>query len=177
MLRHLIQKEKLKPMGAREALALSYRPGLRTLDYDKLHTGVSLKKLLPAATSGVLILFGDKRRGASGVGHWVLLFRSPECGVEFFGSYGLGYRGIIRVSHNPNKLQKILSKTHAYINKHPYQSKEHSQTCARHAVTRYNCAHLKPREYAALMHDPRMSADEIVTMLTLSQDLTKFRAK
>ena len=167
----------MKPLGAKDALALSYRRGLRTMNYDHMHAGMSLHKLLPATTSGLLILMMDKRNKESNVGHWMLLFRSPECGVVAFDSYGKGFQSIIKISHNPNKLQKILSKADTYVNKHPYQNKEHAETCARHCVTRYNCAHLKPREYAALMHDPRMSADEIVTMLTLSQDLTKFRAK
>ena len=176
MLRHLIAAEKQKPLGAKEALAMSFRKNLRSVEYDDLKT-ITLNQLLPQPTSGVLILFMDKRKPDKEVGHWILLFRSPQAGVEFFDPLGLGYRAIIRMSRNPDKLQQILRRADAYVSKKDYQRRSHAQTCARHCVTRYNCASLGPKDYAALMHDPRMDPDEIVIMLTMSQDLTKFSPK
>ena len=175
MLRHLIQKEKMKPLGAKDALAMSHRTGLRTMEYDSVK-GKSLKQLLPTATSGVLLLLMDKRKPQSKVGHWILFFRSPECGVVLFEPYGLGLRSILKVSKNPNLLQKIMSESDVHVNKQEYQKRDHAETCARHCVTRWNAAHLKPKDYAALMHDPRLSPDDVVIMLTLSQDLTQFKA-
>jgi hypothetical protein len=177
MLRHLIEKEKQKPLGASEAKRMSHRKNLKTVEYDDLKSTTTLKQLLPQPTSGVLILFSDHRKANSEVGHWILLFRSAQAGVEFFDPLGFGYRAIIRMSRNPDKLQKILRKADAYVSKKDYQRRHHAQTCARHCVTRYNCASLSPKDYAALMHDPRMTPDEIVIMLTMSQDLTKFNAK
>ena len=177
MLRHLIEVEKKKPLGASEAKAMSFRKNLRSIEYDKLKPTTTLKQLLPEPTSGMLILMMDHRKKNSEIGHWVLLFRSPEAGVEFFDPLGYGYRTIVRMSKNPDKLQKILRKADAYVSKQDFQRRQHAQTCARHCVTRYNCANLKPKDYAAMMHDPRLSPDDIVIMLTMSQDLTKFKLK
>jgi len=175
MLRHLIQKERERPIGEKEILKMSFRKGLKTLEYDSIR-GHSIKSLLPGKTSGVLLLFMDHRKPQSTVGHWCLLFKSPEAGIEFFDPLGLGYRTIIKMTKNPSKLQKILSKGDAHVNKHPFQSREHAQTCARHCITRWNAAHLSAKDYAALLHDPRLSPDEIVTMFTLEQNLTTFKA-
>ena len=177
MLRHLIEEEKKKPLGASEAKAMSFRKNLRSIEYDDLKSDTTLKQLLPEPTSGMLILFTDHRKKNSEVGHWILLFRSPQAGVTFFDPLGFGYRVIIRMSKNANKLQRILSKADAYINKQDYQKRQHAQTCARHCVTRYNCANLNHKDYSALMSDPRMSPDDIVVLLTMSQDLTKFNVK
>ena len=176
MLRHLIQKEKQKPIDENKMLSMSHRKGLRVMDYDKLSPGTSLQTLLPGKTSGVILFFLD-HRGKSQIGHWVLLFRSPEAGIVFFEPYGMGYRSLLKITKNPDKLQKILSKTDAYVSKQPFQKRERAETCGRHCVTRWNCAHLGNKEYSALMSDPRMNPDEVVTMLTLSQDLTQFKAK
>ena len=111
MLRHLIQKEKERPIGEKEIMRMSFRKGLKAMEYDSIH-GHSLKTLLPGKTSGVLLLFMDKRKPKSTVGHWCLLLKSPEAGIEFFDSYGLGYRKIISMTKNPDKLQKILSDRH-----------------------------------------------------------------
>ncbi len=156
-------------------MKMSFRKGLKAMEYDSIH-GHSLKSLLPGKTSGVLLLFMDHRKPKSTVGHWVLLFRSPEAGLELFDSYGLGYRTIIKMTKNPDRLQKILSKGDAHVSKQPFQQREHAETCARHCITRWNAAHLSAKDYAALLHDPRLSPDEIVTMLTLEQDLTTFKA-
>ena len=64
-LRQFIEEERKKPMGAKEVLALAYRKGLRSMDYDALK-GKNLKALLPGEESGVLILFTDHRPGQTG---------------------------------------------------------------------------------------------------------------
>ena len=174
MLRHFIQQEKQKTLTINEVLAMSKRKGLRAIEYDKLHK-VTLKTLLPSETSGVLILFMDKRNKNSNVGHYCLLFRSPQCGVVFFDAYGKGYQNIVELSRNKDKLHNLLKTTDAFINKKPYQARKHSETCGRHCVVRWDCSHLKPNEYAALMSDPKLSPDEIVILFTSDADLTKFK--
>ena len=176
MLRHLIQAEKAKPVDEDKMVAMSYRKNLKVMDYDHLKPGTKIETLLPGKTSGVILFFLDHRE-KSEIGHWVLLFRSPEAGVVFFEPLGLGYRSLLKFTKNANKLQQILSRTDAYVSKQAYQRREHVQTCGRHCITRWNCAHLNHKEYSALMHDPRLSADEVVVMLTLSRDLTELKKR
>ena len=68
-------------MGPKEVLALAYRKGLRSIDYDDL-AGKSLKTLLPGEESGLLILFTDHSHPDSKVGHFCLLFKTKRTGIH-----------------------------------------------------------------------------------------------
>ena len=176
MLRHLIDKERQIPIDEHKMMAMSHRKGLRVMSYDDLKVGTRLETLLPGKTSGVILFFLDHHKKTK-IGHWVLLFRSPEAGVVFFEPLGLAYRGLLKFTKNADKLQKILSRSDAHVSKHPYQRREHAETCGRHCITRWNCGHMTSKDYMALMQDPRLLPDEVVVLLTLSQDLTNLKLK
>ena len=172
-LRQLIEEERKKPMGPKDVLALAYRKGLRSMDYDDL-AGKSLKTLLPGEESGILILFTDHSHPDSPVGHFCLLFKTKRTGIIFFDPYGLGLQNVTRITKSRKNLQQLLQRVDFHNNKVKFQKLEDSvQTCGRWCVTRWNAAHLKPKEFERLMYDKRLRGDDIVVLMTMEQDLSK----
>ena len=68
LLKQFIEAERAKPMSVKDVMALSYRKGLRSVDYDDLK-GKTLKQILVGPESGVLVFFKDHRPGRD-VGHF-----------------------------------------------------------------------------------------------------------
>ena len=170
-LRQFIEHERAKPMGAKEVLALSFRSGLRSIDYDDIK-GKSLSHLLPGKESGLLILFMD-HRSKKQVGHFCLLFKSKN-GIEFFDPYGLGLQNVTSITRSRKNLQKLLEGHHFYNNRVKFQKLADSvQTCGRWCITRWNAAHLRPKEFERLMFDRRLIGDDIVVLMTMEQDISK----
>ena len=168
-LKEFLDKERAKPLGASDVLKMSYRKGLKSMDYSDL-AGKSLNSLLKN-DSGILILFTDKDRA---VGHFCLLYKANNQ-IVLFDPLGLGLRNVTKATHSRKHLQKLLEGHDFHNNKVKYQSREDDvQTCGRHCATRWNCSHLSPKKYQMLMHS-RMNPDEIVTMMTMDQDLTKLK--
>ena len=172
-LRQLVEQEREKPMGAKEVLALAYRKGLRSMNYDELK-GKTLKALLPGEESGLLILFTDNSHPDSPVGHFCLLFKTKRTGIIFFDPYGLGLQNVTRITKSRRNLQQLLERVDFHNNKVKYQKLQDSvQTCGRWCVTRWNAGHLKPKEFERLMYDKRLRGDDIVVLMTMEQDLSK----
>jgi hypothetical protein len=177
LLRKLIELERGKPLGVDDVMKMSYRKGLRYLDYD--HIGnKTLKQLLPTRNSGLLILFTDHRSGSKKIGHFCLLFRNERSGLTFWDPYGLGLRNVTKVTKSRKKLQELLKGHDFHNNKIAYQVREGDvNTCGRHCATRWNAAQLHANEYEDLMHDPRLDSDHIVLLMTIEHDLTKLKLK
>lgn len=177
LLRDLIKKERAISLTPDDVVAMSYRKGLRAMEYDKITSKMSLKQLLPTPVSGVLILFTDHSKPDKAIGHFALLFRS-EHGVFFFDPLGFGLSRILHKTRNDDALQRILGSVNYDDNTKAYQKiAEETQTCGRHCVTRYNCSHFNSKSYDMLMHHPSLDPDQIVVMLTMSRDLTKIGGK
>ena len=176
LLQDLIEKEQHVALDKDFVLKMSYRKNLKYLFYDDIKSSDTLKTLLPTQNSGVLILFalhGSKSK----VGHFCLLFRNKRSGLHFFDSYGLGLLRIIDITGSDNKIVKMIKGHDIHINKHKFQVMEKGHqavnTCGRHCITRWNCAHFHPNEYEDIMYHPSLDPDSIVTLLTLEQDFTK----
>ena len=171
----LIKLEQQKPLHKDFVMKLSHRPNLKYLYYDDLKPNDTLKTLLPQKNSGVLMLFvmhGKK----SEVGHFCLFFRHKRSGLHFFDSYGLGLRRVLQITGSASRLEKLIQGHDIHINKHKFQVMEKGyhavNTCGRHCITRWNAAHLKPEEYENLMYHRALDPDEIVTLMTVEQDIT-----
>jgi len=172
-LKEFLEREKAKALGKKEVLAMSYKKGLRSMDYEDL-AGKSLSMLLPNE-SGILILFTDHSHPDKPVGHFCLLYKARNR-IVFFDPLGLGLRNVTTITHSRKHLQKLLQGRDFHNNKVKYQSREDDvQSCGRHCVTRWNCSHLSPKKYQMLMHSKQLSPDDIVTLMTMDQDLTKLR--
>ena len=171
-LQRLLELEQEKPLDKDNVMAMSQRKNLRYLYYDDLKNRDTLHKLLPEPDSGLLILFVKQN---SEVGHFCLFFRNKRSGMHFFDPYGFGLKKVLDITGSSHKIETLMIGHDVHINKHPYQKLHKGRaavnTCGRHCITRWNASHLKPDEYEDLMHHPSLDADEIVTMLTLEQDL------
>ena len=176
LLKKLVRTLRSVALEDKQVLQMAMRNGLQSIDYEKIIKMKSLRQVLPKPTSGVLIFFTDHAKPNKPIGHFCLLFRTPRTGVVFFDPLGHSLHGILNITHNRNKLLTMLNSLSSgfHENRIPYQrqSKE-VQTCGRHCITRWNAATLKPKEYSSLMHLPGMSADDVVTLLTLESDLPK----
>ena len=175
ILRQFIERERAKPLDKDDVMKMAYRPGLRYLYYDDIGNK-TLKQLLPEKNSGRLILFVDHSHPKRKIGHFCLLFQHERSGLTFFEQYGLGLRVVTHMTRSKKKLEVLLQHTDVHINKNKYQQrKQDVNTCGRHCITRWNCAQMKAGEYERFMHDPKLSTEEIVIMLTLEQDLSKLK--
>ena len=176
-LQRFIDKQLSLPLDKDRVLAMSQRAGLKYLYYDDIKPHMTLKSLLPKPESGRLILF--TKHDGSQIGHFCLLFRNPRSGYHFFGSYGFGLHKVLEITGSSHKLEKLLRGHNIHINKHQFQHETKGQravnTCGRFCITRWNAAHLKPKEFEDLMHHRALSPDEIVTLMTMERDLVKYK--
>ena len=172
-LQKFLEYEMTQPLGFDQLKPMIYRKNLRNIDYEHIKKSDTLKTLLPKPNSGLLILFSDKRKKNSGIGHFVLLFKhSRHKQIHFFDPLGIGLRAISRFTGNRNVLLDILKHHDVVQNSTPYQKREHDvQICGRHCVTRYNMSPMNSDEYFEFMKFRGCDPDMIVTLLTLSPDL------
>ncbi len=176
-LHHFIDAELRIPLDKKRVMSMSTRPGLSYMYYDDLRQGATLKSMGltgKGPARGKLILF-VKHNSQARIGHFCLLFRHPRSGVHFFDPYGLGLRKVLEVTHSSKLLEALLRGHDVHVNRHAFQQLTDGQrainTCGRHCITRWNACHLTPREYESLMHHRALSADEIVTIMTIERDL------
>lgn len=179
-LQELLDIEQQKALDKDDVLKMSYRKNLRYLYYDDIKKTDTLKKLLPEASSGLLLLF-VMHGGSSKIGHFCLLFRHPRSGTHVFDPYGMGLHKILDITGSNDKLERLIRGHDVHINKHKYQQMHKGDaainTCGRHCITRWNCAQMKVSEYEDLMHHRGIDPDTIVTLMTLEQDLSKLKMK
>lgn len=176
ILTEFIDREQHKPLDKDDIIKMSFRNGLKHYYYNDIGKGTTLKQLLPSRNSGRLILFAKK---GTDVGHFCLLFNNERSGLHFFDPYGFGLKKVIDLTGSDHRLQYIIRGKDIHINKHEFQKMKDSKaainTCGRHCITRWNCANMKPNEYESFLHHHSMNPDEIVTMLTCEQDLSKLK--
>ena len=173
LLKKVVRLLRAKALGDDEVLAMASRHGLKSMDYEKVARS-NLSRILNKPTSGVLLFFTDHSKPNKPIGHFCLLYRTPQTGIVFFDPLGNSLHGVLRITHNKNGLLKKLAGVEISQNKVQYQQQSKEvQTCGRHCVTRWNAATLSAKEYAGLMHLPGLTPDDIVTLLTLEGDLPK----
>ena len=82
---------------------------------------------------------------------------------------------VISKTGTNSNLVKVLSSKHVNQNNVQFQElSDDVQSCGRHCAVRFNLAYMTPSEYATFMRHPRMTFDEVVLLLTLSNDLTRW---
>ena len=176
ILRDFIQKERQIPLGKDDVLAMIYRKNCRYFYYNDITKHTTLSSLLPKENSGCVILFEKENED---MGHFCILFQNKRSGLHFFDPYGFGMKKVMDLTGSDHKLQQLIRGKDIHINKHAFQKLHNGQeavnTCGRHVACRFNCAHMKPDEYERFLHHRGMDPDDIVTMLTCEQDLSKLQ--
>ena len=171
-LARFIRHERSLPLPWKRLKQMVFRKNLRYKTYDKIRTTDTIRSLLPESESGLVVLFMDRKKRNSGVGHFVLLFRHPRSGIHFFDPLGVGLRKDAMLTGNDNRLLNILKHHSVEQNRIKYQEMaKDTQSCGRHVVMRYNAASLTPEEYMRLMTYRGIKRDDLVTLLTLPADL------
>jgi hypothetical protein len=169
-----IDQEQRIPLDKDDVLKLIYRPGVRYFYYNDIGPRTTLKHLLPKPNSGCVILFVSEKKE---IGHFCLLFRHKRSGLHFFDPYGFGLKRVIDLTGSDHRLQQLIKGTDIKINKHAFQKMKKGRvavnTCGRHVACRYNAAHMTSEEYERFLYHRSMDPDEIVTMLTCEQDISK----
>ena len=171
LLRKIVRLLRATPLDDTKVLEMAHRHGLKSINYETV-AKTPITKLLPKPISGILVFFTDHSKPNKPIGHFCLLYRTPRTGVVFFDPLGNSLHDVLRITHNRSGLLKKLSQVEFSQNRIQYQKKSKDvQTCGRHCVCRWNAATLHAKEYSGLMHLPGMTADDIVTLLTLEGDL------
>lgn len=117
-------------------------------------------------------------------GHWTGVLRTPH-GVEYFDSYGhapdepltwLTPAKAVKLHELQHHLTRVLRNaardgTPVTYNKRPFQSRSNRSmaTCGRHVACRLLCNDMTLPQYAAMIDDSGMDADEFVTRATDAQ--------
>ena len=170
-----VRAERARPLDFEDLKPMVHRAGLRYLKYSAIEASHSLKSLLPKRECGILILFTDTKGHNSNIGHFCLLFKHPRSGTHLFDPLGVGLLTVDRLTGNSDKLVRILKANHVQQNSTKFQKLQHdTQSCGRHCVVRYNMADFTPAEYRRALKLGSTSYDDVVTLLTLSNELTSW---
>lgn len=171
-----VREERARPLDFDDLKPMVHRAGLRYMEYSAIdHRTHSLKSLLPKRECGVLILFTDTKKRNSNIGHFCLLFKHPRSGTHLFDPLGVGLLTVDRLTGNSDKLVRILKANHVQQNSTRFQKLQHdTQSCGRHCVVRYNLADFTPEEYRRALKLGKVPYDDVVTLLTLSNELTSW---
>ena len=176
LLRQLVRLLRAQALDDTDVLKMASRHGLKSMDYEKVARG-NLSRILDRPISGVLLFFTDHSKPNKPIGHFCLLYKTPQTGIVFFDPLGNSLHKILKMTENKRGLLRKLAGVPYTENKIQYQRQsEDVQTCGRHCVCRYNAAVLSSNEYRGLMHLPGLTPDDIVTILTLEDQLPKLLA-
>ena len=164
--------ERGMPLDVAGVKRLVKRPNLRFIFYDDIGRK-TLEALLPKKECGMLILFRDTSGKNQGIGHFVLLFKHPTSGTHYFDHLGLGMRRDAELTGNdPDVIKRLIAGKGVVSNKHAFQKLAHDvQSCGRHVACRYNMAHFDEGAYRKFLSYKGIASDDLVTLLTLSNDL------
>jgi hypothetical protein len=164
-----VKKEEAQPLSVDRLKTYMRRPGLKFIDYSKIHKDTSMKELLGPA-GGVCILWTSPE---GKIGHFTGLFRKNKK-LLWFDPTGLAIHRLAEVTHNPFILQKKLEKEgHVTYNRFKYQQiRDNVQSCGRHVLCRWNMLGLSDDQYRGVMTHRHLNPDQIATMCTLPDDLS-----
>lgn len=170
-LKSYIDHERAVPLSADRLRGFVQRKGLKFMEWVSFK-GSTVQALLAGHKGAVVLL----HRNGGSVGHYVLFSRGR--GLEYFDSYGLA----------PDRLCAILgfsqSDTHRFLRvvgqcayrRLKLQARQSdTNTCGRYAVCRYNFLWATTAQFAGMMRHPSLSPDDVVTLLTLSADLSHWQ--
>ena len=167
-----VKHEEAQPLSVDRLKTYMRRPGLKFIDYKKIHKDTSLKNLLGGG--GVCILWTSPN---GSIGHFTGLFKTKG-GLLWFDPTGLAIHRLAEITHNPFILQKKLEKEHhVTYNRFKYQKiRDNVQSCGRHVLCRWNMLHMSDKEYRGVMTHRHLNSDAIATLLTLPNDLAHWSA-
>jgi hypothetical protein len=170
-LKSYISHERAVPLDASRLRSMVMRKGLNFLEWVNFK-GSSVAALL-SGHKGVVVLL---HRDGGSIGHYVLFARGPH-GLEYFDSYGLAPDRLCAIlgfsQDNTHRFLRVVSQCathHRVANLQARQSD--TNTCGRYAVCRFNFLWATTAQFAAMMRHPSLSPDDVVTLLTLSADLS-----
>ena len=172
-LQKFIEHERKLPLSRERIQKMVFRKNLRYKEYGDLKHSDRLRQLLPEKISGLLILYDNAQN--PDIGHYVLLYRTGG-NYHYFDPTGIGLRRMTRITGNNSVLVEILAGEDVSFNSVKYQKvRGDIQTCGRHVACRYNFCEFNKNDYHALMRYRGIPYDDLVTLLTLPNDLSHWK--
>ncbi len=171
-LKSYIDHERAVPLSADRLRSFVQRKGLKFMEFQSFK-GSTVQALLAGHRGAVVLLHKDGGQ----IGHYVLFFRGPR-GLEYFDSYGLApdsLCGILGFSQSDtHRFLRIVSQC-AYHRVRLQARQSDTQTCGRYAVCRFNFLWATTAQFAGMMRHSALHPDDVVTLLTLSADLSHWQ--
>ena len=174
-LQKFIDHERKEALPADRIKSFVFRQNFKTIEYNHLSKSDTCAKLLPHEVSGLLLLYDNSKRPE--IGHFVLLYRARGA-VHYFDPTGYKLRRMTELTGNTEVLAHILGNETGKVtfSSVKYQRvRGDTQTCGRHVATRYNFATFTDEEYHGLMTYKGIPYDDLVTLLTLPNDLAHWQ--
>jgi hypothetical protein len=171
-LKSYIDHERAVPLDVSRLRGMVMRKGLKFLEWVNFK-GSSVEALLGGHKGVVVLLHKD---GGS-IGHYVLFTRSKR-GLEYFDSYGLApdrLCAVLGFSHSDtHRFLRVVSQCayHRATVANLQARQSDTNTCGRYAVCRFNFLWATTAQFAGMMRHHSLSPDDVVTLLTLSADLS-----
>ena len=176
-LKDFIKHERAVPLSMDRLKSFVFKRNLRFMEYTKVIKAHSLSALL-GRNGGVVILW-DSPKGD--IGHYTLLY-AHKGAVHYFDPLGFEMMKLASITgNNPQGLSRLLKGTDVITNRFKYQAlSADTQSCGRHCCMRYNLKDFDNEQYKNIMsysiNGRKMDMDDLVVLLTLSQDLSHWSA-
>jgi hypothetical protein len=148
-----------------DAQISQYFPGVNIIQYKDLMNYNSFADLCNNPYKACFILYVNNKSNNTVSGHWNLIFLDNNNNLNLFDSYGDFFNdcNLILIGKNrsqygegepllSNLILRDQSIDKIYYNNKPYQEKNGSQTCGRHAVYRLQNKNLNNEAYHRLMN-------------------------
>ena len=169
-LRFYIRHERGLALSLEQLKAMAIRPGLlKFVDFENFH-GRTARELLGSHEGAVVLL----ESAAKEVGHYVLVFKKKDK-LEYFDSYGLPADRLCAILGMDNKAtRQFLSITRECRNDHVRLQARRADinTCGRYAVSRFNFRDMSLGGFTTMLRHDVLHPDDVITLLTLSADLS-----
>ena len=168
-LRYYIRHERGLPLSLKQLKVMTVRPGLKFIDFENFR-GTSISELLGEHEGAVILLESASKE----VGHYVLVFKKKGK-LEYFDSYGLPADRLCAILGFDNKTtRQFLGITKQCRNHYIRLQARRADinTCGRYAVCRYNFGYMSLGQFTGMLRHDVLHADDVITLLTLSADLS-----
>lgn len=171
-----VRRERAVPLDIKRLRTMQGRAGLKFVEWGSRSSG-SADSVIGSSGSGkgaILLLSSANRE----VGHYVLLLRSGAGGIEYFDPYGLAPGRLAAIlGWKPNAVsawQSMLKGTKRH-HKRLQSTREEINVCGRYCVCRFNFGWASYDQFLGILHHGSLSPDDVVTLLTLSADLSHWK--
>jgi hypothetical protein len=172
-LKSYIDHERAVPLDAGRLRSMVMRKGLKFMEFQNFK-GSTVASLLGGHHGAVVLLHRD----GGNIGHYVLFARGPQ-GLLYFDSYGLSPDHLCAIlgfsQSDTHRFLRIVSQCGDHHRVRLQARQSDTNTCGRYAVCRFNFLWATTAQFAAMMRHPSLHPDDVVTLLTLSADLSHWK--